>query len=137
MWRGNRNQAFHATIGIEMSNKISGVEPSHAVANQGKSLLVAAEEILRECLSPFRDGASARYFRYERHDSHGKQDFLYTTKVFDRSEVRKPKKPVQQDKAGGSRESHFYDISMEIIPADIRRAVLIHAVLHGPVLASL
>jgi hypothetical protein len=93
-----------------MGNEIPGVEPSHAVAHQGKSLCIAAEEVPGECLSPLRDGASAGYFGYQRHDSHGQQDFPYATKVFDRSEVRETKEPMQENQAGRSRESHFFMI---------------------------
>lgn len=59
MRRGNGDQAFHTSIRIEMSNEIPRVETSHAVAYQGKSLLVATEEVPGEGLGPFRDGARA------------------------------------------------------------------------------
>lgn len=84
---GDGNQAFHTSIRIEMGNEIPGIESSHAVAHQGKSLLVAAEEVAGEGFSPFRNGARAGYFRNEWHDSQWEQGIPYAPKIFDWPQV--------------------------------------------------
>lgn len=65
MWSGNSKQAFYAPVRIEVVDEISGIEPAHAMGDQGKNRRASAEKFICECFRTFRYGSSARDFRYK------------------------------------------------------------------------